>query len=316
MNTNFIQQNIPLQAKNWFQTGGNAKFYCEPKNTIEFKEALEFAKTNNLSIFVLGKGANILISDDGFDGLVIRPQDKTISTKKTDKNEILVTASAGLGLDELIEYCLNNQILGLEEFSGIPATVGGATFINLHYFQFTLSNFLEKATLIDINGNIKEVPASWFEFGYDKSKLQNNDQWLVNATFRLKICTPEQAEFSKGRAYEIIRHRNARYPSTHTCGCFFRNFHPEEVSLESNGKKLIHVGYYLEQVGVKGKLQVGGAIVSWQHSNMIVNTGNSTSKDIIELAKQMQQLVFEKYKVLPQTECQLIGFNGFPLLKK
>ncbi len=134
LDTNIIQQNVPLADKNWFRTGGPARFFAQPKTNKEFQYCLQFVLSHTLPIFLLGNGANILISDDGFDGLVIRPQliDKTI--KELTPEYSLVTAGAGLSLDELIEFCLQNNLGGLEEFSGIPGTVGGAVFINLHYF--------------------------------------------------------------------------------------------------------------------------------------------------------------------------------------
>ena len=137
----FIQDNISLKDKNWFQTGGIARFYCEPTSTEEFKTALEFAQKNNLDIFTLGKGANILMSDEGFPGLVIRPQLNTIEYH-VKNNQHLVTAGSGTDFDDLINYCLNHQLSGLEEFSGIPSSVGGATYINLHYYDFFLKRFL------------------------------------------------------------------------------------------------------------------------------------------------------------------------------
>src|SRR5438552_938110 len=127
-----IEKNIPLHDKNWFCTGGPAKFYCEPQTEHDFASAVQFAKSNAQDIFVLGEGANILISDEGFDGLVIRPMLKTIIAD--DKGQ--VTAGAGAGIPDLIDWCLDHNLSGLEEFSGIPGTMGGAVYINIHYFQF------------------------------------------------------------------------------------------------------------------------------------------------------------------------------------
>lgn len=311
-----IQTNMPLADKNWFGTGGPARFYCEPTNTEQFQEAIIYANTYDLEIFILGQGANILISDDGFDGLVIRPQLRNITTLPFDSNTILVKADAGVQMPDLINYCLNNNILGLEEFSGIPGTVGGSVYINLHYFEFLLANFLESAQVVHKKeGTLLTVEPAWFNFGYNDSALHKKDYFLVNATFKLKIGTDQETSFAKGRQAEIIRHRAHRYPQVRTCGSFFRNFFPEEVSLEIDNKKIIFVAYYLDKIGVKGALQSGGAIVSPKHANMIVNLGNATSTDIITLAYQMQELVKKEFGILPQPECQLIGFKEYPLKK-
>ena len=315
LNPLIITTNEPLANKNWFGTGGPARFYCEPTSACQFQEAILYANTNNLDIFILGQGANILISDEGFDGLVIRPMLTTIAILSQDESAVLVKADAGVTMPNLIDYCLNNNIVGLEEFSGIPGTVGGSVYINLHYFEYLLAHFLVTAEIIHKkNGALATVDAQWFEFGYNDSALHKKDYFLVNATFKLKQANNEETAFAQGRKTEIIRHRAHRYPQVRTCGSFFRNFFPHEVMLEVDNKKIIFVAYYLDKVGIKGALRSGNAIVSPQHANMIVNLGNATSTDIITLAREMQKLVQEKFDILPEAECQLIGFKENPLM--
>jgi len=311
-----IQTNVPLADKNWFKTGGAARFYCEPTNTQQFQEAIIYATTHDLDIFLLGQGANILISDDGFDGLVIRPILTEITTIAISNNETLVKADAGVTMPNLIDYCLNNNLIGLEEFSGIPGTVGGSVYINLHYFNFLLANFLVSAEVINKkDGILHTVDAQWFNFGYNDSLLHKKDYFLVNATFKLKQASAQETAFAQGRKTEIIRHRAHRYPQVRTCGSFFRNFLPNEVTLEIDNKKIIFVAYYLDKIGIKGTLRCGDAIVSPQHANMIVNLAHATSTDIITLAAQMQRLVLDTFNIVPQPECQLIGFKKYPLLQ-
>ena len=306
----FITTNVPLADKNWFQTGGPAKLFATPINSEQFAESIVYAHQHKESIFLLGKGANILISDDGFDGLVIQPALTNIV-----HSDNIVTAGAGTSIHELINYCLSHNLLGLEEFSGIPGTVGGAVFINLHYFEFLLSQFLVSARIIHKEtGIIQTVDNAWFKFAYNISALHNQPYYLVEASFKLKKSNDLETAYARGRNFEIIRHRAHKYPQSHTCGSFFRNFHPEEVTLESNNKKMIYVAYYLDKIGVKGALQSGGAIVSYQHANMIVNKDNATSADIITVAHTMQKMVKAKYGIIPQPECRLIGFKHYPLL--
>ncbi len=309
-----IQKNIPLKDKNWFQTGGPARLFFEPTNGAEFAQALDYARTNTEPIFILGQGANILISDDGFDGLVIRPALKNITVQENG-DHLLVTAGSGVTMSDLIEWCLDHNILGLEEFSGIPGTIGGSVYINLHYFQFLLEHFLVSAHVIEkATGTILLVDRAWFNFGYDYSTLFEHNHFLVDATFQLRKATDLDVAFARGRRTEIIRHRTARYPTTHTCGSFFRNFHPHEVTLESNGKKMIYTAYYLDKIGAKGTLSVGDAIVSHQHANMLVNRGAATSTDIVQLVQLMQKKVREQFNIVPQPECELVGFKEWPLL--
>ncbi len=311
-----IQEHISLRDKNWFGTGGNARFFCEPKTNQEFIEALVYADRHNLPLFILGLGANILVSDQGFNGLVVRLRLTTITVVKKDGNQVLVQAGAGATMEELIEYCLNNNILGLEEFSGIPGTVGGSAYINLHYYEFLLSQFIVEAVIIHKKTNsIETVPVSWFSFGYNTSELQKHDYFILNVTFQLRSCNALEAAYARGRSVEIIRHRVNRYPSKNTCGSFFRNFHDHEVSLVINNKKMIYTAYYLDKIGVKGELQVGDARVSHQHANMLVNLGNATSQDIINLARAMQEKVMQNFGIIPHSECLFIGFDTHPLIQ-
>jgi UDP-N-acetylmuramate dehydrogenase len=300
-----IEENVSLKDKNWFCTGGKARFFCRPQNEHEFQQSLLWALKHKVKAAVLGEGANVLVSDDGFDGLIICPMMRKISLSfNQDKN--FITADAGVNIQDCIDWCIDNSSLGLEEFSGIPGTIGGAVYINIHYFQFFLSQFLEQATLINTQtGEIKSFDNAWFNFGYDKSKLQEKEWLLLSATFALKPATDIQAAYAAGRRDEIIRHRNSRYPKEKTCGCFFKNFDKTQPP----------IAYLFDKLGFRGELKHGGAIVSSRHANMIINQDNATSSDIITLARIMQEKTLEVFGLLPQAECQFIGFDDCPLLK-
>ena len=321
---NLIHTSVPLADKTWFKTGGLARYYCEPTSSLAFGQALSFARTHELALFVLGQGANCLISDAGFDGLVIRlalnqitleaPLESPTSTNYS-ADSVFVCAEAGVSFDTLITWCLDHNISGLEEFSGIPGTVGGSVFINIHYYEYLLSDFLVQAHVLSTTtGEILIVDKNWFNFSYNYSTLHTQNYYLLSAVFKLRQVSTTQAAYARGRSHEIIRHRHKRYPAYNTCGSFFRNFYEHEVTLTSAGKKLIYVAYYLDKLGVKGTLSHGGALVSYQHANMLINTGNATSNDIVTLARTMQELVYNNFDILPQPECQLIGFKEYPLL--
>ncbi len=311
-----FQQNIFLNDFSWFGTGGPAKLFCEPENDAEFCKAIKFANAQNLDIFVLGEGANVLISDDGFDGLVIKPRNSKIEIVKTSEKEAVIRAGAGTPFSNVIDFALENKLIGLEEFSGIPGTVGGAVFINIHYFDFLLSQFLEKARVINRKTlEIIEVNADWFEFGYDRSKLQEKEFYLIDADLKVfKVFKNNSVEVEKAikKRKEMISYREDRYPTEKTCGSFFQNFSFKEVQVQENGEKIIHVAFYLDKL--KGKLSVGDAIVSTKHANMIENKGNATSADIAKLARKMQEYISDNFKIIPKPECQLIGFKNNPLL--
>ncbi len=310
-----IQKNISLKDKNWFLTGGNAEFFAAPQTAAEFSEAVQFSVQNTMPITLLGEGANILISDEGIKGLTIRPSLKEIKILHEDAEYGYVKAEAGASLSEVINFCLDHQLLGLHEFSGIPGRIGGAVYINVHYFEFLIEQFIDAATIIDkATGTLHVVNKDWFNFSYDYSTLHEKSHYLVDVTFKLKKGTQHQADYAKGRRDEMIRTRARRYPTSRTCGSFFRNFFEHEVTLVSNGKKMIFVAYYLDKLGIKGEFSIGDAQVSYQHANMIVNRGNATSNDIISLARAMQEKVHAAYGILPQPECQLLGFDEWPLL--
>jgi UDP-N-acetylmuramate dehydrogenase len=313
LESSYITPYVPLADKNWFRTGGVARYFAEPHNAEEFQGAVMTAQALELPIYLIGEGANMLVSDEGIDGLVIRPQLKSISAVDIDNQHSLVTAGAGISFPDLITWCLNAQLLGLEEFSGIPGTVGGAVFINIHYFEFLLGQFMTGGQVIEKEtGKLLSVDTSWFEFGYNTSKLHTGKHYLVSATFKLAKVDRETASHARGRSLEMIRHRAKRYPTSHTCGSFFRNFTPQEVA--HTNRKLIFVAYYLDKLGIKGELTVGGAQVSHQHANMIVNRGTATTNDILHLARSMQQRVYDAFGMIPQPECRLMGFKDYPLL--
>ena len=313
LGSSLLTPNVPLADKTWFKTGGAARYYAEPKTAQEFQEVLSAALSQDLPIGIIGDGANMLISDDGFDGLIIRPRLSSIKRHDYDEQYVNVEAQAGVLFSDLIVWCLENNILGLEEFSGIPGTVGGSVFINIHYFEFLLSQYLVSAQVIEKKtGLLKVVDNEWFKFGYNTSRLHDGTHYLVGATFKLKKCSAEEAAHALGRSQEIIRHRAQRYPNSNTCGSFFRNFTPKEV--EHTSKKLIYVAYYLDKLGIKGELSVGGAIVSYKHANMIVNSGTATSLDIVNLARTMQEMVKNQFGIIPQPECRFVGFKEYPLL--
>lgn len=309
-----IKEHVSLKDKNWFNTGGNARYYAEPTTVEQTLEVLNFVQDHVPQLFILGQGANILVSDEGFDGLVLHPQLVDKEVIEEDNDTVFVRAQAGVVMDDLIEWCLDHNISGLEEFSGIPGTVGGSMYINLHYYQFLLEEFVHSARVIHLSSlDLETVDTEWFEFDYNDSILQRKQHLLIDTVFRLKKISDLEVAYARGRRAEIIRHRAARYPQKNTCGSFFRNFHEDEVTVISNDKRMIYVAYYLDKVGVKGELKHGDAIVSYQHANMIVNQGNATTVDIIAVARTMQELVYEKFNIIPEPECQLIGFKKYPL---
>ena len=305
-----MRKDVPLDSLTWFGTGGKAKYLSEPATLEELKNDLAFAAKNGLPFEVLGEGANTLVSDEGYPGMIIHPVNSGL--KLTEREDcFLLEAGAGAKIEDVIDYALERKALGLEEFSGLPGTVGGAAFINAHFFEFFLADFLISAVVVSPSGETKEVSKDWFEYGYDVSRL-HREKWIVwSVVFRLRKGSELEAAFSKGRSFEIIRQRARRYPKERTCGSFFRNFLPEEVC-----GKVPSVAFYLDKIGVKGTLSKGQAVVSRKHANMLETREGATSADVIALAREMQKLVYKNFGLVPVPECRFLGFPSFPLYTK
>lgn len=310
-----MKENISLADKTWFKTGGCARFFAEPSSATALHDALAFAQKGAIPVHILGDGANTLVSDEGFSGLIIKPAFNEMAIIEQSGESVSIRAGSGVKVGDLIEYCLSQGAIGLEEFSGIPGTVGGSVYNNLHYFEYAFSDFVTTAEIMNIStGVVDTVGKEWFNFGYDFSKLHAKEHVVLSVTFTLKSADALAIAYARGRRVEIIRHRVKRFPQTNTCGCFFRNFHENEVTLVINGRKMIYVAYYLEMLGVKGTLRVGNAMVSSQHANMIITLSDAKSADIIAVARTMQELVLKQYGIIPKPECELVGFTTYPLL--
>ncbi|MDQ1328767.1 MAG: UDP-N-acetylmuramate dehydrogenase, partial [Candidatus Poribacteria bacterium] len=219
-----IKENVPLKPYMTFKIGGQARFFCEPSNSDEVIEAISFAKENKLPAFVLGLGANILVSDNGFNGLVIRQKNEAILVKDN-----IITAQAGVAVENLINTALAENLIGVEDFSGIPSSVGGALYINLHYFDAFIANFVRSAKVLDRETlKVQEVDSSWFNFNYDSSRLKTDkDHVLLEAHFDLKKVDDYTKHEAIGKSKEIIRTRKYKYPSEPSVGSIFQNLNTE-----------------------------------------------------------------------------------------
>lgn len=297
-----IQENVTLKLYTTFRIGGPAQFFCEPVNSDEVIEALSFAKENSISAFILGLGANILVSDNGFQGLVIRQRNETISAKDN-----LITAEAGATIENLINIALAENLTGTEDFSGIPSSVGAALYINIHYFDAFIANFVRSALVLNRETlKIQEVDPSWFNFNYDSSRLKTDkDHILLEAHFELKKVDDYTKHEAIGKSKEIIRTRKYKYPSEPSVGSIFQNLNLEEQ--KHYGLPTRSVAYLIDVCGLKGT-RVGDALLSHRHANMIVNIGNARAEHVLELAQIIKGKVKERFGVDLKFEVQLVGF--------
>lgn len=278
-----------------FGTGGPAALFLEAKSIEEMTQAITGANRLNLDYLVIGGGSNLLVSDSGYDGLVIRTGIGGLKLQ----NEIEILCGAGQDLMSLVDFATDNSLSGLEFAAGIWGSVGGAVFGNAGAYGGDISQVLSGATLVDSEGQVKVVGADYLKFGYRDSYLKSTGEIVVEARFQLE---KRDSELVRAKVNSILSEREAKFPPTDKCaGCIFKNI-PDAGA--EHGK--IAAGQLLEEAGAKS-LSVGGARVSEKHANIIVNGGTATSKDIRQLADKLKEIVFEKYGIMLQEEVIQVG---------
>ncbi|MFA6136031.1 MAG: UDP-N-acetylmuramate dehydrogenase [Candidatus Paceibacterota bacterium] len=298
----FIRKNVLLKNYSGYKIGGPADFFCEPKSKKELLTALNFSLKKNIPVYMLGGGFNILISDSGFRGLIIKPKINYLAVKKNG-----MIAGAGVDLGRAIKFSLKNGLLGLEEFSGIPGTIGGALYINIHYYQALLNNFVEWIECVDNKLNSYLIKAKNENWKYEFSQIQKSGLIVVRACFKLKKVNQEQKWKAIGKAEEIIRTRFYKYPQEPSAGSVFQNIDSKNFY----GAPSISAAHYIDRLGMKGT-RVGGAEISGRHANMIINKGGATAKDVIKLASLIKKRVKNKFGIEFKPEVQFIGFKSDP----
>jgi len=288
----FDRELAPLTT---FNTGGRAGLFLEADSAQLLARAIKAARRLKLPYFVIGGGSNLLVSDDGFDGLIIRVAIGGLSL--AGENEIV--CGAGEDLMALVDFATENSLTGLEFAAGIYGTVGGAIYGNAGAYGGEIKDVLTGLTLVDPEGEMKTVEPDYCRFGYRDSYLKTTKEIVVDARFRL---APGEGVAIKGRVDDILSSRAAKHPQEgQTCGCFFKNLIDPK---EEYGK--LPAGRLLEEAGAKG-MSVGGARVYDNHANMIINTGKATSKDIRQLADILIKKVRDKFGITLEEEVIQIG---------
>lgn len=318
-----IQKNIPLAPLTTFKIGGPARHFVEVKNAEELAEAFAFARENSSKTVVLGGGSNILVSDNGFDGLVIMMKNDTL---EVDGESINV--GAGTSLSELVRFAAENGLTGLEWAVGIPGTVGGAVRGNAGAYGGSISDsassvevfapekfliynseFLNKSQSLITNYELQNC-----EFSYRTSIFKKSPKFVIlSAKLRLQKGDREQI---KEKMQNIVKERAGKVVKGASVGSFFMNPVVTDKQLrrefvmdtgtEPKGETL-PAGWLIEHIGLRGK-KIGGAMVSEKHGNFIINMGNATAEDIVMLASIIKQKVRNQYNVQLKEEVVLIGF--------
>ena len=288
------------------RVGGEIKYYKEVKNQAEIVSAVKFAKRNNLPIFVLGGGSDILVSDKDFEGVVIKYAGKSIQYR-VSSIEYLVTAEAGLEWDKLVEYAVKNNLQGVECLSGIPGTVGASPIQNIGAYGQELKDTFVVLTAYDIQ---KEKFVTFKNkdccFSYRESIFKKKKHWqkfvITDITLKLRKYEDKDLELQTIRD-EILRVRSEKLPDPKeipNAGSFFKN-----PIIEGNK---ISAARLIEDAGWKGKTYKNTG-VSPQHALVIINrNGKATAKEIIELSEKIIADVDKKFGIKLEREVQLINF--------
>lgn len=308
---NGLLENEPLAEYTNFKIGGPAKYFFVANNEEDLVKAVKVAKEIGLSYFILGGGSNILISDKGFDGLVVKTDNQ-----KLEINDNIVVAGAGVKTIKLVETARDNGLTGLESLAGIPGTVGGAVYGNAGTFQ-GIGDFVKEVKIFD-GEEIKIVNKEEAGFRYRHSRFKETKEIILEVTLEL---ARGDIEASKQQIKEIMDKRYTTQPCNSPCaGCTFKNvsiekfnkeivkqYGLEKVLRQMAGKREVPTAYLIDQAGFKGKT-VGGAQVSEKHANFIVNTGNAKAKDTKELISIIKKEIKEKFKVDLEEEIIEVGF--------
>jgi UDP-N-acetylmuramate dehydrogenase len=301
-----LQRDVLLAPYTTYQIGGPADYFVEVRNQHELAGAVTAARTAKIPYFVLGTGANILITDKGFRGLVIR--------NRADRAAVhghLLTAESGATIASLIELAAAYGLSGLEHFVLIPSSVGGALWQNLHFASVDaplwhqtgelknngtlfIESVLESARVLDEHGQTQRVDRDFFAFNYDYSILHERPLVVLEATFRLKTKPKPDIELQMQANAHWRRTKQPQLPDFPSCGSVFQK-------IEGVG-----AGRLVDQAGLKGR-QLGGAQVSELHANYIINTGGATAANVLNLIELIQKEVKAQTGYELKTEISVIG---------
>ena len=284
-----VRYDEPLKNHTTFKIGGNCIALVEPREISDIIEAVKICRENNIKFFVIGNGSNLLVPDDGYNGVIIKLKGE-FSTIKVEGDYVMV--NSGAKLSEVYTVAYENSLTGFEFASGIPGTIGGAIFMNAGAYGGEMKDIVESVEVLDLdNFELRELKNEELEFSYRKSIIQRKN--YIVTTIKLKLKKGNKEEINS--VYEDLRdRRNSKQPLNF--GSAGSTFKRPEGHFAS---KLI------EDAGLKG-YHINDAWVSEKHSGFIVNKGNASYKEVMELIEYVQKVVFEKFKVKLEMEVRIL----------
>ena len=286
-----VLENEPLALNTTYKVGGKARYFVYPKNEIALMRLLKETKENQIKTKIIGKGSNLLVSDDDYDGMVIC-LDRYFNEVIFEKNKVSVYA--GQSIIYLAHEAMKRGLSGLEFASGIPGTVGGACFMNAGAYKSEMKDVVEAVWVLK-EGNCVWMSVEECEFSYRNSIFKRNPDWVILAVrFHLTPKDPlEIKELMDSRRQRRMASQPLDKPSA---GSVFKN--PEDMPAWK----------YIEESGLRGKC-INGAKVSEKHANFIVNEREARAQDIYDLIELIQKSVYEKFNVFLKAEVECFNWK-------
>lgn len=309
----------PMSKHTTFKIGGPAEFYLDVEKIDDLVKVVNIARQNKIPFFILGGGSNIIVSDKGIKGLVIKNNCRKFEVmsmigKVRNKSEglgvnvdkALLYAESGVIMNQLVRYSIENGLGGLEYQLGLPGTVGGAIYMNSNFPKkgSYVGDNLYKAKLLTETGEVKTVENSYFRFAYDKSILQTTGEILLSVIFKL-TTEDKKSLWSKGE--EALKYRTDTQPKGISAGCTFRNISISDAMRIPTPENITSAGYLIDKSGLKGK-RLGDAMISDRHANFILNMGEARAEDVVSLINLIKSEVKKKFGVELHLEVKTVGF--------
>jgi UDP-N-acetylmuramate dehydrogenase len=281
-----VETDYPLAKRTWYGLGGAADYFIRPKTVRQLTEVVRRCNKNNIRIYAMGFGSNLLISDEGLRGAVIKLEAEQFAQIEFDGEE--VTAWAGAELSKLVLTCVKKGLSGIEALTGIPGSVGGAVKMNAGGNFGDFGSSVETVTLMDSDGNVFEKSKPELVFDYRRTNI--TAKFILSA--RLKLNESDSEQIMRTVKEIWIYKKNNQPLNTKNSGCIFRN--PQGGS----------AGALIDRAGLKG-LRIGGAVVSEKHANFIIAEKECTSSDVMRLIEAIQQKVKEQFDIELELEVEI-----------
>lgn len=298
-----LKLNYNIAPHTTYKIGGRAKYYFEANNADEIITSLEYSEKNNLKIFILGGGSNLLFADKGFNGLVIKINNKSF---KFIGNKVKV--DAGVNLRDLVLKSAQRGLSGLEYLAGIPGSVGGAIRGNAGAYGHEMADAVESINVIICRRGkfkLEALNKKEIKFSYRGSIIKDREYVIVDAMIKLHKSTPAAV---KKMVRKIIKERNEKQPYEYpSAGCVFKNIEHNKNSRvrEFEVHKKVPAARIIQELGLKGK-SIGGAQISEKHANFIINTNNAKASDVMKLIKAIKAKAKAKYGIELEEEIKLV----------